>query len=108
MFHWAHRLDPSRAEPLYARWVAFWLKDIGRFEDYLDDNPQVPFVTRSRGRRQFVPARDCSGNPLVPRPLVAWLFNALPRIMGRQSRDTGLASRIRSSSTNSRRRTSVS
>ena len=77
MFHWAHRLDPSRAEPLYARWVAFWLKDIGRFEDYLDDNPQVLSSPEVVAADSFF-LRAMQRNPLVPRPLVAWLFNALP------------------------------
>lgn len=77
MFHWAHRLDPSRAEPLYARWVTFWLKDIGRFEQYLDDDSQVldsPEVIAA----DSLYLRAMQRNPLVPRPLEAWLFNALP------------------------------
>jgi len=77
MFHWAHRLDPSRAEPLYARWVTFWLKDIGRFEEYLDDDARVLESAEVIAADSLF-LRAMQRNPLVPRPLVAWLFNALP------------------------------
>ncbi len=33
----AHRLDPGRAEPLFASWVADWLSNANRFADYLAD-----------------------------------------------------------------------
>src|SRR5574341_2008913 len=39
--YWASRLDPTRAEPLFARWVAFWLRDPGRYLRYLQDDPEV-------------------------------------------------------------------
>ena len=77
LFYWAHRLDPSRAEPLFARWVAFWLKDIGRFEKYLDDDPRVlesPAVLAV----DTLYLRAMQRNPFVPRTLLVWLFNALP------------------------------
>lgn len=33
-FYWASRLDPSRPEPLYARWAALWLADKPRLVQY--------------------------------------------------------------------------
>src|SRR5713226_9136328 len=27
-FYWASRLAPNRAEPLYGRWLAFWLRNV--------------------------------------------------------------------------------
>jgi tetratricopeptide (TPR) repeat protein len=77
LFYWAHRLDPSRAEPLFARWVAFWLKDIGRFERYLDEDPRVlesPEVLAV----DTLYLRALQRNPFVPRSLLVWLFNQLP------------------------------
>ena len=77
LFYWAHRLDPSRAEPLYARWVAFWLKDIGRFEKYLDDDPRVlesPAVLAV----DTLYLRALQRNPFVPRSLLVLLLDQLP------------------------------
>src|SRR5471032_1484459 len=38
---WASRLNPGRAEPLHARWVAFWMRDIPRFGKYLQGDEDV-------------------------------------------------------------------
>lgn len=38
-FLWASRLDPTRAEPLLARWAAFYAGDDGLWIDYLNDDP---------------------------------------------------------------------
>jgi len=40
-FYWASRLDPSRAEPLYGRWVAYWMRVPGWFEEYVEERPRV-------------------------------------------------------------------
>jgi tetratricopeptide (TPR) repeat protein len=40
-FYWATRMDPTRAEPIYGRWVAFWQRNISEFEDYLLENKRV-------------------------------------------------------------------
>ena len=37
-FYWASRLDPTRAEPLFARWAIFWIKDLKRFVKYLRED----------------------------------------------------------------------
>lgn len=36
-FYWASRLAPNRAEPLFGRWVAFWLRNLSIYFDYLMD-----------------------------------------------------------------------
>jgi tetratricopeptide (TPR) repeat protein len=67
-FYWASRLDPSRAEPLLGRWVAFWLQDIGRFEAYLEERPQTlqsPAVVRADSFYR----RSLERNPFVPQNL---------------------------------------
>lgn len=77
LFHWAHRLDPSRAEPLFGRWVAFWLKDANRFERYLDDDPRVlesPAVLAV----DTLYLRALQRNPFVPQQLVVLLYDQLP------------------------------
>jgi tetratricopeptide (TPR) repeat protein len=40
-FYWASRLDPTRAEPYYGRWVAFWLQDLKRFARLLEGDARV-------------------------------------------------------------------
>jgi tetratricopeptide (TPR) repeat protein len=67
-FYWASRLDPSRAEPLFGRWVAFWVEDLGRFQEYLDDRPktlQSPAVLRA----DSLYLRALQRNPFVPQNL---------------------------------------
>ena len=77
MLIWASRLDPSRSEPLFARWVAFWLKDRDRFADYL------AYRTRSRDSASIQSAealviRAIHRNPFTPRTLIMHAFNELP------------------------------
>ena len=84
-FYWASRLDPSRAEPLLGRWVAFWLQDIGRFEAYLNENPKVlrsPAVLRADSLYR----RALERNPFVPQNLRILPYNDLP---GRWVADLG-------------------
>jgi tetratricopeptide (TPR) repeat protein len=84
-FYWASRLDPSRAEPLLGRWVAFWMKDLGRFEDYLDEKPktlQSPAVIQADSFYR----RALERNPFVPQNLRILPYNELP---GRWLSDLG-------------------
>jgi len=72
-FYWATRLDPTRAEPIYGRWVAFWMNDISEFPDYLDASPRVlqdPAVIASDSIRY----RAAERNPLVNRALQVLLY----------------------------------
>lgn len=40
-FYWAARLNPERAEPQFARWVAFHRSDYHRWTRYLERDPRV-------------------------------------------------------------------
>jgi tetratricopeptide (TPR) repeat protein len=78
-FYWASRLAPWSADPLYAQWVAFHLRDIGRFERYLDDDKKVltaPDVQRSDSLLRLAVLR----NPFVHRAIEMALYDALPGI----------------------------
>jgi tetratricopeptide (TPR) repeat protein len=77
MFRWASRLDPMRAEPLYARWVAFHVRDSGRFESYLREDSHVlqkPEVVAADSLQFAALVR----NPFVHRGLVALAYDQLP------------------------------
>jgi Flp pilus assembly protein TadD len=77
MFRWASRVDPTRAEPLYARWVVFHLADSGRFERYLVDDARVlrmPGVMAADSLQMLALTR----NPFVHRGLIALAWDQLP------------------------------
>ena len=79
MFGWAARLDPSRAEPLYGRWVRFHLRDNLRFERYLLDDPRTlrnPAVVAADSLQM----RALIRNPFVHRGLIALAYDMLPGI----------------------------
>jgi len=83
-FYWAQRLDPSRAEPLYGRWVAFHMRDITRWEAYMRDSPAVlanPEIIRADSLLIRAQVR----NPFVHRGLLVVLYQATP---GNWSGDT--------------------
>jgi tetratricopeptide (TPR) repeat protein len=77
-FYWASRLDPTRAEPLFARWAAFFARDQGTWIAYLEENETIL-------RRPQVIANDSlllrayRRNPFVHRGLEAALFAMLGR-----------------------------
>lgn len=76
-FYWASRLAPDRAEPLYARWVAFWMVDEARWIAYLRDDKYVlrlPEVIRADSLRYRAVLR----NPFVHQGLGVLLFEQLP------------------------------
>jgi len=77
MFRRAARLDPTRPEPLYARWVVFHLRDIGRFEQYQLDDERVlrnPAVVAADSLQMQALIR----NPFVHRGLIALAWDQLP------------------------------
>ncbi len=81
-FYWAARLEPSRAEPLYGRWVAYWMRFPGWFEEYVDERPralQSPNVIQVDSLYQ----RALFRNPLTPRTLHILLYDQLPGRWGR-------------------------
>src|SRR5260370_29646861 len=61
-FYWAARLGPNRAEPLYGRWVAFWLRNVAVFEDYMHGTKDFPEAERA----ESLQARAGRRNPLHP------------------------------------------
>jgi tetratricopeptide (TPR) repeat protein len=75
-FVWASHLQPDRAEPLYARWVAFWANDLDQFPDYLRDDERVwrdARVVRADSLREGAFRR----NPFVHQGLVMLVFDRL-------------------------------
>ncbi|HYU37195.1 MAG TPA: tetratricopeptide repeat protein [Gemmatimonadales bacterium] len=76
-FYWAARLEPGRAEPLYGRWVAYWMRFPGWFEEYVRERPRVlesPNVLQVDSLYQ----RALLRNPLMPRTLHVLLYDQLP------------------------------
>lgn len=76
-FYWASRLDPSRAEPLYGRWVMFWLRNFKKFGAYLEGDP------RTLERSDVIYAdslrfRAYLRNPFVHEGLQIVLYDYLP------------------------------
>lgn len=86
-FYWASRLDPTRAEPLFARWAAYYGNDEGSWIGYLTEDADIL-------RRPAVIANDSlllrayRRNPFVHRGLEVGLFSML----GRQLRWDGAMS----------------
>ena len=82
-FYWASRIDPSRAEPLYGRWVAYWMRRPAWFEEYVKGNPGLltaPAVVEV----DSLYLRALCRNPLMPRTLTVLVYDQLP---GRWSGD---------------------
>jgi Tfp pilus assembly protein PilF len=76
-FYWAARLAPWTADPLYAQWVAFHLRDVPRFARYLDDDAKIldrPDVQAADSVVRMAFLR----NPFVHRALEMALYDALP------------------------------
>ena len=76
-FYWAARLAPWSADPLYAQWVAFHMRDIRRFQRYLDEDRKVleaPDVQRSDSLARLAFLR----NPFVHRAMEMAIYDALP------------------------------
>ncbi len=76
-FYWSSRLDPSRAEPLFARRVAFWLLDLGRFERYLREEPRILESAPVRWADSLY-LRALHRNPFVPQTLAIIPYDELP------------------------------
>jgi tetratricopeptide (TPR) repeat protein len=77
-FEWAARLDPTRAEPLLARWAAFYARDESLWVSYLNDEERTlrrPDVIRNEENLRMAYVR----NPFVHRGLEAALLANLGR-----------------------------
>jgi len=77
-FYWASRLDPSRAEPLFARWASPFIGNPELLSSYLaGDNPAVwrrPDILSSDSMRMRAYLR----NPFVHRGLEILLWDQIP------------------------------
>jgi len=76
-FYWAARLDPRRAEPLYGRWVAYWIGRSAWWKVYLDEDPKFlesPTIVAV----DSLYTRALFRNPLVPQTLDVLLYDQLP------------------------------
>ena len=76
-FYWAARLAPWSADPLYAQWVAFHMRDIPRFQRYLDGDKKIleaPDVQRSDSLAGLAFLR----NPFIHRGMEMAIYDALP------------------------------
>jgi tetratricopeptide (TPR) repeat protein len=77
-FIWAARLDPTRAEPLMARWAVFYARDQGLWINYLNDDERTlrrPDVIGNEDHLHLAQVR----NPFVHRGLEAALLSMLGR-----------------------------
>ena len=75
-FHWASRIDPTKADPYFGRWVAFWIKN-DRFARYMDSDAKVlamPDVRRADSYRTLALHR----NPFVHQGLFLLIIDAMP------------------------------
>lgn len=76
-FYWSSRLNPRRAEPLFARWVAAWARDVRRFTRYLEHDPEKPLPPEML-RIDSLRDRALLRNPLVFQGLIMAAFQELP------------------------------
>jgi tetratricopeptide (TPR) repeat protein len=76
-FYWSARLDPSRADPLYALRVAIFLDDLGLWDRYLRDEPGALRNPRAL-RADSLMGEAMLRNPFVPRSLNLLLYGQLP------------------------------
>lgn len=77
-FEWASRLDPTRAEPLLARWATFYALDQGTWIAWLQDDREI--INRPQViRNDSLYWRAYIRNPFVHRGLEAALYAMLGR-----------------------------
>ena len=78
-FEWAQRLHPGRAEPLFARWVAYWMRDPGGYLRRLEGDER--FVASAAVRAvDSLKLRALLRNPFVDRSLEVILIDRLPGV----------------------------
>lgn len=77
-FHWASRLDPTRAEPLLARWTSFYARDDRLWVDYLNGEESV-FRRDDVMRNEELLRMAYVRNPFVHRGFEAAILSRLGR-----------------------------
>jgi tetratricopeptide (TPR) repeat protein len=78
LFRWASRLDPSRPEPLYGRWVAFHLRDKHRFLHYLRGDDARVLRDSAVLAAEALQLRALALNPFLHQGLLAAAYAQLP------------------------------
>lgn len=76
-FYWASRLDPTRPEPLVARWAMFWTKNRDRFAKYLNDDEKTLDASDVKAI-DSLRMRALQKNPFVHQGLFMRIFADLP------------------------------
>ena len=90
-FEWASKLHPGRAEPLFGRWVAFWMRDLPGLARYLKHERGTKLgegALAADSMRRLALRR----NPFVDQRLEVFLYNELP---GRWSADPASVAAVR-------------
>jgi tetratricopeptide repeat protein len=82
-FYWSSRLNPRRAEPLFARYATAWARDVQRFSKYLQHDPSKPLPPEFQAI-DSLRYRAVVRNPLVFQGLIMAALQELP---GRWSED---------------------
>jgi tetratricopeptide (TPR) repeat protein len=85
-FYWAGRLDPTRAEPLFAQWAVFFSRDWGLWLSYVYEEKQA-FERTDVIANEALRRRSYYRNPFVHRGFEAALWSR----MGREMRWDGAA-----------------
>lgn len=78
-FRRASRLDPTRAEPFYARWVAFWARDPQRYMRWWQREPRE-LADVEILRNDSLRDRALDRNPLVYQGLQVLILDQVPNI----------------------------
>ena len=76
-FYWSSRLNPRRAEPLYARYATAWARDVQRFSRYLQHDPSKPLPSEFQAI-DSLRYRAVVRNPLVFQGLIMAALQELP------------------------------
>jgi len=76
-FYWSSRLEPRRAEPLFARWAAAWARDADRFGRYIEWDPKKPLPPEML-QIDSLRYRALLRNPLVFQGLIVAAYIELP------------------------------
>src|SRR5688572_9610961 len=76
-FAHASRIRPDRAEPLYARWIAFWALDLELFGKYIRGDEKTQRDPRVR-QADSLRTRALWRNPFVHQGLILFLYDKLP------------------------------
>jgi len=79
--YWARRLNPARAEPLYAHWIAQHLQNVRRWEAWMRDDPRV-LASPEIIQLDSLMLRAQVRNPFVHRGLMVLLYEATPGYWG--------------------------